>query len=340
MPTFRASQSPGAWWGNSGTILHDAGLEDLTINAATSTGGVYAVNATNIWIKGVRIIQDDPSSSNAYLISTIQCVHCTFSNNYLYGPPTTQLVNIYDFALHLLNASLVQNNIIHSSSAAIVLNSAVYGNVISYNYIDNTLGASIIEHGISGMNLSEGNNGSNYSGDIIQATHHFTTTFRNHFDGFTHNPDQSETEAGMAMYSRARFFNSIGNVFGHTHWTAYQTDQAHDGNAIYETGWQGTGSGTAVPNDPRVKATLFRWGNYDNVTNGVRWCGNSGDTGWSTTCSSTSEVPNGLANFTILCRRVRLCRLPSICQAGRRGGAVLMGPHHGPPSGLMLPAAL
>src|SRR5271157_4143076 len=40
----------------------------------------------------------------------------------------------------------------------------------------------------------------------------------------------------------------------------------------------------------------MRWGNYDVVTGAVRWCGNSSDPGWDTTCSSTSEVPSSLAS--------------------------------------------
>jgi len=35
----------------------------------------------------------------------------------------------------------------------------------------------------------------------------------------------------------------------------------------------------------------LRWGNYDTVTNAVRWCGNSSSPGWTTTCNSTSEIP-------------------------------------------------
>jgi hypothetical protein len=39
------------------------------------------------------------------------------------------------------------------------------------------------------------------------------------------------------------------------------------------------------------------WGNYDTVDGAVRWCGNSSDPGWSSTCSGTSEVPSAIANY-------------------------------------------
>jgi hypothetical protein len=63
------------------------------------------------------------------------------------------------------------------------------------------------------------------------------------------------------------------------------------------------------PNDTLVKDTLFRWGNYDLVTtmfetviqddpNGVRWCGNSTNTGWQDRCHSVSEVPFDIGPFS------------------------------------------
>jgi len=52
-----------------------------------------------------------------------------------------------------------------------------------------------------------------------------------------------------------------------------------------------------VPSDSLVSSTLLRWGNYDVVTAAVRWCGNSSDTGFSTTCGSTSEVPTGAPTY-------------------------------------------
>jgi hypothetical protein len=41
----------------------------------------------------------------------------------------------------------------------------------------------------------------------------------------------------------------------------------------------------------------MRWGNYDTVTAAPRWCGNSSDPGWATTCGGVSEVPTGLGSY-------------------------------------------
>src|SRR6185503_4595751 len=119
----------------------------------------------------------------------------------------------------------------------IVMNSPFYGNVVSYNYFDAASQAAIILHGIGGMNLYEGNNGRNFSGDTIHSSHAFETLFRNHWDRGAHNPTSGESIAGFALYSNNRFFNLIGNVVGNSGWTTYTVNMSHSEAAIYETGW-------------------------------------------------------------------------------------------------------
>jgi hypothetical protein len=285
MPVFRASQSPGAWWGNSATVLQNTGVENLAIDMTPCGGcaGLFMVNATNCWIKGVRFLKTDTAGSNIFHLFTVNVMNATFTDNYFYGPPTTQLIAIYQMAFHETSSSLIQNNIFHTASAPIVMNGPYYGNVVAYNYIDNAQGASIILHGIGGMNLYEGNNGANFSGDTIHSSHAFETIFRNHFDGRAHNPSQTETQAGISLYSNNRFFNVVGNVINTGHATTYQTLQGHNTDAIFELGWQGTGSGVSVSSDPNVSRTLMRWGNWDSVNNATRFV--------------AAEVPSGMASF-------------------------------------------
>src|SRR5712691_10113696 len=64
----------------------------------------------------------------------------------------------------------------------------------------------------------------------------------------------------------------------------------------------------AVTKDSNVKRTLLRWGNWDMFTSsnrtgtndqtGTRWCGSLANTGWSTACSSITEVPAAIINFS------------------------------------------
>jgi len=288
MPSIRASQGPGAWWGNSGTIIQNTGLENLTIDMTPCGGcaGLFIINATNCWVKGVRFIKTDTAGSNVYQLFTVNIMNSTFTDNYFYGPPTNQLISIYQNAIHIMSSSLIQNNIYHAGSSSIVMNAPYYGNVVAYNYFDSAVQASIILHGIGAMNLFEGNNGANFSGDTIHSSHAFETIFRNHWDGRAHNENSTETQAAIALYANNRFFNAIGNVMNTGHSTTYQTLNAHNTNAIFELGWQGTGSGTPVTNDSNVNRTLLRWGNWDNVNNAIRWV--------------SSEVPSGIPNFANL----------------------------------------
>jgi hypothetical protein len=43
--------------------------------------------------------------------------------------------------------------------------------------------------------------------------------------------------------------------------------------------------------------TGMAWANYDVVTAGVRFCGSSSDSGWSSTCDSLSEIPTQIPRF-------------------------------------------
>jgi hypothetical protein len=77
----------------------------------------------------------------------------------------------------------------------------------------------------------------------------------------------------------------------------YSQVSFNNSTSIFTIGAGNPGSSPAVPDDPKVATTLMRWGNWDTVTNAVRWCGNSADPGWTTTCSSTSEVPSGISPY-------------------------------------------
>jgi hypothetical protein len=134
-----------------------------------------------------------------------------------------------------------------------------------------------------------------------------------------------------------RYFNIIGNVLGQSGYhTVYQCQattsntfcpqsftQSGKDTMIFNMGYventysvdygfcnslpagsctsnsTGLGSGNLSLNwDTQVVPYLMRWGNYDVITGTSRFCGNSSDTGWSTTCGSTSEVPAALSLYS------------------------------------------
>jgi hypothetical protein len=147
------------------------------------------------------------------------------------------------------------------------------------------------------------------------------TRFRNFFTGWescgngqcgTQPIKDAASAVSVAPYDR--FENFVGNVLGtpgiHAHyWDAppYGTDYN-----IYVLG--PPNGGVSIPADPLVVSSSFRWGNYDVVTGAVRFCGNSSDTGWLTTCASTSEVPTGTSSYPNL--------LPTLGDTGAGQGAM------------------
>jgi len=181
------------------------------------------------------------------------------------------------------------------------------------------------------MNLWEGNIGPGFGADNIHGTHNLQTLYRNLMTGW-----QSQCAGGacnrqttpVTLNQGSRYMNVIGNVLGQPSFTAvyqcdvtttpyasctgfYQQNGVAD-NTIYSLGYlyntysvtysfcnstPAFSCSTVGNNDPQVPASLTRWANYDVKTNAVRFCGNSSDTGWSTTCGSTSEIPTTISPY-------------------------------------------
>jgi len=287
MPNWRSSQSPGAWWGN--TVIKNSGIEDLTVDF-TSSGvpGIVIANALNCWTKGIRWLKMNATGSEMYHVMILNGARITTRDSYFYGA-TVAANTQYTYTPHVSSNLLFENNILHHNPSPVVANDPESGSVISYNYFDDSFytGAGVIQHNTGdAMNLFEGNNLSNFTSDVIHGTHHFLTYFRNHVDGYAHNPGGVDSNAGFEFRTHSRFFNVIGNVIGHSHFTTYETLNARNGDAIFDLGWMGDASGTPVSNDSNVNRTVMRWGNWDNVNNGTRF--------------AALEVPSALTNFANL----------------------------------------
>jgi hypothetical protein len=146
--------------------------------------------------------------------------------------------------------------------------------------------------------LTEGNIGSGVYADGYHGSHVLNTIFRNRLDGREQNNGTltSSNTAAIQLAPGARYHNIIGNILGTAGYhTSYLATPSHDSNwnAVISAGlFEGTGGTDTLP----YPTSMF-WGNWDNVSNAVRWCGNSSDTGWSTACASASEVPSGLSSY-------------------------------------------
>lgn len=145
--------------------------------------------------------------------------------------------------------------------------------------------------------------------------------------GCSMSPGQTGNSSAILMQAASRYFNLIGNVVGQANYhSMYQTIGSAPGTQNYSAFYLGGvygGNGTPNPgfcsnatcssyvtnDDPLTSSSVMRWGNWDSVTAGcsttlacatttVRWCGNSSDPGWSTTCGSTSETASSFGDTT------------------------------------------
>jgi hypothetical protein len=151
------------------------------------------------------------------------------------------------------------------------------------------------------MNLFEGNSFLGIWADDAWGTSTQTTYFRNMLVGWQTGKTSATFPIMMRDYIRA--FNVVGNVMGqpgyHNQYQAYATSTsggigaANEDTSIYSLGWGATGAGCSAGAittcDPLVFTTLMRWGNWDVVTNAVKW---------DSTEASPAAVPYINANFT------------------------------------------
>jgi hypothetical protein len=127
-------------------------------------------------------------------------------------------------------------------------------------------------------------------GDAVHGNGGLQTIFRNQVRGYAPYVGTRNTQA-IHLYFGQRGYNVIGNVLGQPSFT---TNYVGADPSVFMLGDQAWSGG---PTDGGVQTTAMLWGNYDVVTNAVRWCGDSTNTGWTTTCASTSEVPTGIGTY-------------------------------------------
>jgi hypothetical protein len=316
MPQWSASKAPQAWWA-SGPI-ENVGVENLSINA-TNAGfgagwgsGVEFFNVLNGWVKGVETIATSRAAVQSYYSARI-----TVRDSYFFLASNSTSTS-YGFECYASSDDLVENNIFQAIAGPLTINGSCEGVVLGYNfaimqYYTSSAGWMMPMSNSHGINtdydLYEGNIGSQVNGDVFHGSHNMDTLFRNYFIGnlpaCTTSPFGTpylsavfgactSNQVPIYLLSFSRFFNIIGNVLGQP---GIQTGYASGSPPIYALGpgdagdIPGTSTFVTVPSDPQVAATLFRWGNWDVVSNATRWCGTSSDAGWATTCGGTSEVP-------------------------------------------------
>jgi hypothetical protein len=190
------------------------------------------------------------------------------------------------YAISLSNATseaLVENSIIMKANKVMVARSAGTASVFGYNYADDgfILGSEgWIEVGLNASHmvgphhvLFEGNYGFNFDSDKTHGNAIYHTVFRNHLSGVRRDFGDSgsgngpKRAAGAAFYSYWHSF--VGNVLGAGTDGGWVYESGNmDQPAIFLLGWD---DWAPYPTDPKVAATTIRHGNFDYVTNSVKW---------------------------------------------------------------------
>jgi hypothetical protein len=296
-PDFRSAQSPGAWWA-AGPALTGVGIENLAINTESGGnrgGSIFMANVRDSWVKNVAV-----KHCMNKCIWMYQTVGITVRDSYFFdkfGADTAQEGSeSYATDPYLSSVWRVENNIFHHITSPMICESGV-GGVEAYNYafddFYNTQNpdwfqGSNYTHGACAYTLREGNVGVGFIQDIVHSPNYLHTAFRNRFAGW--QPGQNLQTVAVHIYGPNRYSNFLGNVLGtSTYHTQYQSTPGAPGAncdaSIYAIGWGGNCGGGGIANNSSTVNTVFRWGNWDTVSNAVRW--------------AAEEVPTADANYPV-----------------------------------------
>jgi hypothetical protein len=298
-PQWRASQTPQAWIFQP---IRYSGVENLSIDGtapgASAPATIGLSNASYVWVNGVRIINGWQNG--------IFCSPCTrgqFEKNYIYNiGQNNRFPDAYGIRYNGSNF-LIQNNIIQFTRTPVLAEGPSNGSVIAYNFgildyapSDSMIGSFYDHSAGDNYQLFEGNAAAGLFNEDIHGSHPMETAFRNFFTGWescgsgqcgTQPAKDSSTQAIEAL-AYARYMNNVANVLGTPGYHTLYESTATLPHAVYLNG-----SGNVAPQDPVTGTTMLRWANYDVASGTVRFCGNSSNTGFSTTCANTSEIPTG-----------------------------------------------
>lgn len=292
MSNWRSSQAPGVWWAGASAQL--IGIENLTYDMTDDGGGHHGginfFNAYRCWAKNVRGI--NASRNHVWMV---QSARIQVVDSYFFG---TKGRGSQSYGVEAYNASdsLLQNNICQHVVSCLMVGQD-YGSVYAYNYmIDDgyrtpgwMMPLAAEHHDFAALNLFEGNDTPNLNLDAGHGTGGLQTNFRNRIAGQA-NPLKSNFLVAIANQGFDRAQNFVGNIIGTPGvQTTYQSTALYPPRVVWN--FYPVNPGKNRISDPLIVSSSLRWGNYDVVTGAVRWCGNSSDPGWTTTCDSTSEIP-------------------------------------------------
>jgi chitodextrinase len=261
----------------SGVGIEDISLEKLKDGSAKCN--MYFEALSYSWVKNVRSY-----NCVAAHIRMVYCYSCEIRDNFLYDAHTHQGSRSYGLDMLAVNSDhLIENNIILRCAPAICFEGGGSGNVFSYNFTGESwydfdggdwLHGNIAIHGAHPfMNLFEGNILDKVQIDNIHGSSSHNTYFRNHITRHRDLPKVG-TEAIVAfdVYKHSYFNNFIGNILGKPGDVGSDECVHCDDNRVnWKMGCLTGGGDYGLPADSNVAATAMRHGNFDYITNSVKW---------------------------------------------------------------------
>ena len=257
-----------------------AGIEQLEITGGTNpsypgamAGGVDISNAAYSWLKDVQT--DTVGGMHVTLSGTYRVVvrdgYFHHSSNYGFG------ADCYGIVVRCGSAdNLVENNIVRYMNKPILFNVSGGGNVVGYNYADNSWATpatwqevNIDTHcSFPHMELMEGNYAPHMGATITHGNAGYLTFFRN-FSSSQFAPPavvgSTATQTGnitaLQFQTGDIGMNVLGNVLGTIGLSTVYDGYDSNAKSIFSLGGASDVSATS----------LYRHGNYDTVHDDVLW---------------------------------------------------------------------
>jgi hypothetical protein len=296
--TFRAASPHLAQIAKaSGSIVRWAGIEGVALQGGTNpnydgamAGGIDISNAADCWVKDVQT-DGTIAGMHVAMTGTFRCVvrdsHFHNSANYGFG------ADCYGVVLRCGAAdNLVENNIVRYMNKPILFNVSGGGNVIGYNYADNSWATPAAWQEVNvdthcafpHMELMEGNFAPHMGATITHGNAGYLTYFRNYASSqFAPPAVYGSTGAQSGNITALQFdagdidMTVIGNVLGSAaasdlgtaplSTTLYGTGP--DAPSIYELGDNANHNGAGMADV--AYTSLWAHGNYDTVSKTVVW---------------------------------------------------------------------
>jgi hypothetical protein len=275
-------------YGSPVPSVTSAGLEDIHVSGGSGGQGNIWIHAAHSWVKNVESdLSDGPSVKlEGAFQSTVRDSYLHRSQwAYTGGGGYGLVMSKY------ASDNLIENNIVWNFNKVMVMQATGGGNVIGYNYMEDGWNQSDPGWFESGLNAShmttahyelfEGNQAFGFDADDIWGGSAYISVLRNHLTGFRRSlPPLSLTDAANRVAAQIGvghwWYSFIGNVLG----SEGQVPSPHSGFAYEDIEpwsndpvpmWRlGRGEGWG-PTDPKVVSTTLRDGNYDYVTDSVKW---------------------------------------------------------------------